>query len=147
MNLITPLQKTYYQAAIDDLHDTFARNVVFWKDPDRILVAEEANFNYFYRGDNQPSVQETVTPVSGVFPVRIRWGNPNTFDAPAESLPIKAEVDNTLCRLKMKPDAFAFINGYQRIDVDGRACDLQGFSQPHGLIDVQYITVFVKERQ
>jgi hypothetical protein len=59
---------------------------------------------------------------------------------------IRPDLHENFCRLKMKIDALDFIKGYEKIVVDGRVCETVGFSKPHGIVGIDFYTLYVKER-
>jgi hypothetical protein len=142
-DLLTAEEKAEYSLAIQDIHDTWKRPVLIWKNAEQTIIDSTENFNYFYRNSPQLNQPTTYEAVSGVFDMRIRWGDP-TKDNNLKDL--KPEVHGNLCRMKMEQDAFDFLsNDAKHIEIDGRKCVVEGFSRPHGLFDIQYYTVFVRE--
>jgi hypothetical protein len=146
MNLFSSGQLSSYKTAFENLHESFGRDVVVFKESERVTIEEvDDNFNYFYRKGRQNSVSETLQPVSGVFKMRIKWLDPNKVEDNQFISQIRPEVNANLCRLKMDEEAFNFISGAQVFMIDGRTCDLAGFSRPHGLVENQFFTIFAKE--
>lgn len=135
-----------YSKQFEVLHDTFARDVVIIKESKRILVREvDENYNYFYDKSDQRSLEQEAVPVSGVFKMRVQWMDPAREFFGGEASEVRPKIHDNLCRLKMKRDAFDFIDGYKKIIIDGKNCEWVGSSRPHGLVDIQFYTVFVKE--
>lgn len=145
-NLLNNFQKADYQSAFDDIHDTFSRLVKIWKESERAVIVEvDDNFNPFYRSNRQPSVQSTYEEVVQEFPMRIMWMDPKKEVILPGGYQIRESINDNICRLKMREDAFEFLEGCKKIEVDGRACERVGFSRPHGIIDNQFYTIFVRE--
>jgi hypothetical protein len=117
------------------------------KEPERVVVEElNEDFNYFYRGSKQKnSVSEEFIPVSGVFKMRIKWLDPTKEEGSNFVSEIRGSINDNLCRLKMEFDAYDFVSGTQTFVVDGKTCDLVGTLRPHGIINNQFYTCFVKE--
>jgi hypothetical protein len=146
MNLVDNISKDFYQAAIDDIHDTFAREVFVWKEPKRtVVISNQDDFNYFYRNESQRAAEESFVQVTGAFPIRIAWIDPEKIISFRENEDIRPDIKGNMCRLKMKPDAYEFLKDSVKINVDSRDCEIVGFSKPHGLIDVKYVTMYLKE--
>lgn len=146
INLISSGDKAAFSSAFEDLHATFARPVLIWRNSERVLIEEvDENFNSFYRSNMQPSVSESHEEVSGAFSVRINWLDPKKEVNLPNGYEIRDDLKSNICRLKMKKDAFDFIHDCQKIEVDGRICETIGVSRPHGLIDTQFFTVFARE--
>jgi hypothetical protein len=147
-NFFTEGQKLIYQDAFESLHESFGRDVVIVKDSIRVAVNEvDSNYNYFYSDSSQSSIQETLTPVSGVFKMRIMWQDPSKEFSSSENGVdiIRPKIHQNLCRLKMRRDAYDFIAGYKQFIVDERNCEWVGFSKPHGIISPNFYTIILKE--
>lgn len=146
MNLFSDEQKLSYSAAFNDIHDSFGRNVVVVKEPKKVIIqVQDQSHNYFYDRSSQTSTEEQLIPVSGVFKMRIMWQDPSKelFGGPTNE--VRPKIHDNTCRLKMKKDAFDFIDGYKEFLIDGRNCEWVGFSKPHGIISIDFYTILVKE--
>jgi len=146
MNLFSDLQKASYSSAFNDIHDSFGRDVVVIKEPKKVIVqTQDQSHNYFYDRSSQTSTVEQLIPVSGVFKMRIMWQDPSKelFGGPTNE--VRPKIHDNTCRLKMKKDAFDFIEGYKEFLVDGRSCEWVGFSKPHGIISIDFYTILIKE--
>ena len=147
-NYFTSDQKAQYEDAFESLHESFGRDVVIIKSPQRVVVQEVgSNFNYFYSDSNQSSVQEVLIPVSGIFKMRIMWQDPSKEFSSSENGmdAVRPKIHNNLCRLKMRRDAYDFIAGYKQFIVDEKNCEWVGFSKPHGIISPNFYTIILKE--
>jgi hypothetical protein len=145
-NLLSNSQIASYVDAFNSIHDTFGRNIIIIKESKRVLVQEiDSNYNYFYGRAQQNSVKEEFIPVSGVFKMRIQWQDPTKELFGGETNEVRPKIHDNTCRLKMKKDAYDFINGYKSFVIDGRSCEWIGFSKPHGIVGVDFYTIFVKE--
>ncbi len=111
----------------------------------RVNIATTDEFQSIYRssvqGDNYTYESE---PVEGVFDMRVKWGDPSKEANWSEITP---KVAGNTCRLKMKADALEFLGDAQPVYVDGRACELIGVTKPHGLFNVDFYTVFLREKE
>lgn len=141
MNLISDQDKLLYSSAIDDLHNTFSRECVFYKTSERVIISSLEEFNFFYE-QNQPANSGQYFEVTGVFDVRIKWKDP----AEAEGFhDFPERIDQATCRLKITPEAFAFLSGVDHFIVDGHKCNMTSSKRPHGLFDIQYYTIYLTE--
>ena len=146
MNFFSDLQKSSYSSVFNDIHESFGRDVIVIKEPKKVIVqTQDQSHNYFYDRSSQASTVEQLIPVSGVFKMRIMWQDPSKelFGGPTNE--VRPKIHDNNCRLKMKKDAFDFIDGYKEFLIDGKSCEWIGFSKPHGLISIDFYTVFVKE--
>lgn len=142
-SFLSAAEKAEMSAQFDNLHDTFGRNVVIYKSPERVDIISNDDYISAYRSYRQgANLQYDTIPVSGAFLMRIQWLNPRK----EERLPIENPIPGQLCRLKMKKDAYDFFSGYQSFYVDGLPCETVGVPRFHGLFDVDFYTVYAKRR-
>jgi hypothetical protein len=147
-NFFTPEQKASYEDAFESLHESFGRDVTIIKESKRVIInTSDSEYNYFYSDDSQSSIEETFVPVSGVFKMRVMWQDPSKEVLSAENGmdAVRPKIHDNLCRLKMRKEAYDFINGYKQFVVDEKKCDWVGFSKPHGIISPQFYTIILKE--
>jgi hypothetical protein len=142
MNYFNPQQKIAYSKAFYDIHDTFSRDIVVFKHPNATLISSEPTFNFLYSQQTDDSVM--YTPVSGIFPARIKWEHAYKIN---DARDIRPTIFGNYCRLKVKADALAFISGSrgQRIEVDGRTVNWIGSSEVHGLFNRDFYHIYLRE--
>jgi hypothetical protein len=139
-DLLTSSQKQEYSNVFNDIHDTFARPIKYWKTPRRIVISSSPNYNFIY--DDQDSIEYITVPDSGSFEGRILWGDPSkTMD----NANIKEEILGNTCRVKLKKEFVDIFEGAEQVEIDGRLVQKIGSSRPHGLFDVNFYTLFFKE--
>jgi hypothetical protein len=141
-SLVSNTEKNIYSKVFDDIHDTFARPVVVWKTPKRVVISSDLNYNFLY--NDQESIEVTYIPISGTFQCRIQWQDPSKTDGWSE---IREEVRGNTCRIKAKKDFVDFISDAERIEIDGRTVQTLGTSRPHGLFNIDFYTLFFKESE
>jgi hypothetical protein len=147
-NFFTAEQKASYEDAFESLHESFGRDVTIIKESKRVIInTSDSEYNYFYSDDSQSSIEEAFVPVSGVFKMRVMWQDPSKEVLSAENGmdTVRPKIHDNLCRLKMRKEAYDFINGYKQFVVDEKKCDWVGFSKPHGIISPQFYTIILKE--
>lgn len=131
-------------AQFDNLHDTFGRNVVIYRDPQRVDIITNDDYISAYRNYRQANNLEfNSIPVTGQFLMRIQWIDPRK----EERVPFEITVPGQVCRLKMKKDAYDFLNGCQSFYVDDIPCEMVGSAKPHGLFNVDFYTIYAKRRE
>lgn len=145
MSLVTDAEKAEWSAVFDDIHSTWGRDVYIFLEPQRVIITEDANYNYGY-GDSQPAINVTYTPVSGVFKGRIKWMDIDTKYIVDYFDELKPNTLNNFARIKLDPSGYHFLGtGQREIWVDDKKCDWNGTAQPHGLFGVQYYDIYVRE--
>jgi hypothetical protein len=142
-SLVTDNQKILYSDVFNDIHDTFARKIIIFKTPIRTVISTDPNYNFLY-GNNQDGFDVSYTPVSGIFDARIKWLDPQALQGYKE---IKEEIHGNVCRLKVKKDARDFLDGSERIEIDGKYVQFFGSTQPQGLFNIDFYTMYFEESE
>jgi hypothetical protein len=143
-SFLSAAEKAEMSSQFNNLHETFGRNVVIYRDPERVDVVTNDDYISSYRNYRQAdNFNFDTVPVTGQFLMRIKWLNGQEEELiPGIENPLPGQV----CRLKMKQDAYEFLNGSQSFYVDNIACEIVGVPRLHGLFDVQYYTIYAKRR-
>jgi hypothetical protein len=141
-SLVSNEEKLAWASEFNDLHDTFARPVIAWKTPERVVVSSDSNYNFLY--NEQESIEVTYIPVSGKFDCRIQWQDPSKMMGWGD---IREEIRGNLCRIKAKKDFVDFISNAEKIEIDGRPVQSMGTNRPHGLFNIDFYTMFFKESE
>lgn len=142
-SFLSAAEKAEISQQFNNLHDTFSRNVIIYKESKKINIFTNEDYISVYResrqGENFTFSYETV---SGSFPMRIKWLEPNE----EKNIPVEIDMPNQICRLKMKKDAFSFLSGQQSLFIDGISCEMIAGYKPHGMFDIDFYTIFAKRR-
>lgn len=142
-SFLSAAEKAEMSQQFNNLHDTFGRSVVIYRDPERTDIVSTDDYISAYRNYRQAdNLQFNLTPVTGQFLMRIQWLDPRK----EERIPLESPLPGQVCRLKMKQDAFDFLNGCQSFYVDNIPCEKIGFDKPHGLFNVDFYTIYAKRR-
>ena len=143
MDLLTQEEKNAYSQVFINIHDTFSRPMIVWKLPDRTIISTTQDYNFLYL--EQPDIEQSFTPISGIFNARIRWNDPTITH---DQKDIRETIRGNTCRIKVQADAVAYISGAERIEIDGRPCNLisaSKASQLHGLFTGDFYTLYLEE--
>jgi len=141
-SLVSNTEKLAWANEFNNIHDTFARQVVAWKTPERVVISSDSNYNFLY--NDQESIEVAYIPVSGSFNCRIEWQDPSKVMAWPE---IREEIRGNICRIKAKKDFVDFISNAEKIEIDGRPVQSMGTNRPHGLFNIDFYTLFFKESE
>lgn len=141
-SLVSEINKLAYANEFNNIHDTFARPVTVWRTPERVVISSNPSYNFLY--NDQESIEVTYVPISGVFNCRIQWQDPSKTMGWPE---IREEVRGNICRIKAKKDFVDFIDGAEKIEIDGRPVNAMGTNRPHGLFNIDFYTLFFKETE
>jgi hypothetical protein len=141
-SLISDSDKLEYSSVFGDIHDTFSREVVVFKQDERVDIVTNDEFLAAYSFDDQSAVTYSSAPVSGIFKMRIKWLDAKDEDAKF----LDSDNPSSVVRLKMTREACHFIMPSQSIYVDGEDCEVIGSPKMHGLFAIDYYTVYAKKR-
>lgn len=145
-NLISASERTALNAVIDDVHETFAREITVFKEASQIVIITDPNFNPLYNTAGQ-TTSYVNTPVYKTFKARIYYNDDISKKYWSESglaSQIKLEVVVGSVRIKMRADDYDYIKDARRFDLDGKRFVLNSSFRPHGLFDNQYYTLYLK---
>lgn len=123
-NLLSPSEITSIRQAFNDIHQTFSRPLIVYKEPLKTLVAANpTNFVYGF-GETQGENQYTYTQVSGVYPCTVRYG-PQNLELNSE---ISSYVADGEVLVKVQEDCKNFIEvgKTEKLILDSRTFILKG---------------------
>jgi len=145
-SLISDSEKTALNAVIDDIHETFAREITVFKEASKVVIITDPNFNPLYNTAGQ-TTSYVNTPISRTFKARIKYEDDigkRYWSEGGLNSQIKLEVIVGSVRLKINADDYEFIKDARRFDVDGKRYVLNSTFRPHGLFDNKYYTLYLK---
>ena len=145
-SLISDSEKTALNAVIDDIHETFAREITVFKEASKVVIITDPNFNPLYNTAGQ-TTSYVNTPISRTFKARIKYEddiNRRYWSEAGLNSQIKLEAIVGSVRLKINADDYEFIKDARRFDVDGKRYVLNSTFRPHGLFDNKYYTLYLK---
>jgi hypothetical protein len=73
-NLISASQRVALNATMEDIHETFAREITVFKEASQIVIITDPNFNPLYNTAGQ-TTSYVNTPVYKTFKVRIQYND------------------------------------------------------------------------
>ena len=146
MSLIDDANKSDMENVMKSIHDTFAREIKFIKDAQRIILSTDPNYNYLYK-----SVRGSVSTIKReitekVFKARILYvgrQEEGLFDSEANAQ-IKVEKNVGEVRIKVDAEAYEYLKDTKRLELDGRLFTVSSDERPHGLFTPQFFTFYLK---
>jgi hypothetical protein len=135
-SLITDADKKYFVAAIDDLFETFKREILIHKEPQKIVKQVNADLYAGYGDTSNPANVEYV-PISKSFYAMIAYQDKQKSDTDAD---VGFQYSKGIVRIRVKEDARNYIlNGKTlKIDIDGKAFNLITDDSVKNYFDTQY---------
>jgi|TARA_R110000824_G_scaffold107299_4_gene253502 hypothetical protein len=144
-SLLTNAEKTTMNEAMDDLHDTFARDVQIIKEAKKTVTSPNSQFNSVYgtAGSSTSLVYETQ---SGTYKARVQYlrQDEEYFSDSQLDSQLKIKIPAGSVRLKVSGDAHDYLKDAKRIQLDDRRFTIFSDYTPHGLFDSRYYTYYLK---
>ena len=139
-SLISDSQKNTIKAIIDDIHETFARNITVYEEGEKVLIAASSQFNGIYgkTSSGSKSVQKTV--VSHTIKARIKYINAreqNLSGGEIESQ-LGIELVDGSVRIAVDADGFEILKEAKRCEFEGRKYTIDSKGNPTGIFGPQY---------
>ena len=130
MKYFTDTEKADFGTVLDDLHETFAQNVVFYRERNILTISSDTNFNYVYQ-DSQAGVTSTTQVHSGLLDARISYLSPGKQDFPLPDF----NIDNskTYVRIRTKLSNLSVLDEIKELHLDGLKYEVASAPKPHSL--------------
>lgn len=146
-SLISASEKTALEAVMDDVHETFAREITAYKDASQVVIITNPDFNPLY--DTGGGTTESIinTPVSRTFKVRIQYQDDikkQYWDESNIQAQFKIEEVKGSVRIKLYAEDYEWLKDAKRFDIDGNRFVLYSSFKPHGLFNNKFYTLFLK---
>ena len=144
-SLLTASEKETLNQAIDDLHETFARDIQIIKEAVKTVTTSNLQFNSVY-GTAGSSQSINYTPQSGTYKARVQYlRQPEDYLTDSElDSQLKIKMPAGSVRIKVSGDAHLYLKDAKRVQFDDRRFTIHSDYRPHGLFDSRYYTYYLK---
>ncbi len=143
--LISDSQKTKIKGIIDDIHETFARNITVYEEGEKVLISASSEFNGIYGKTSTGSSSTRKVVVSHTVNARIKYINAreqNFADGNVSSQPDIDLVDGSV-RITVNADGFDILKEAKRCEFEGRKYTIDSKGNPTGIFGPQYYHFFL----
>ena len=145
-SLINDAHKAFLESAMDEIHETFARDLICIKEANKVIMSTDPNYNFLYK-----NVRGSVSSVKNVInqktiKARILYvgrQQEDLFDAQT-SAQLKVEKVAGEVRIKVGKADYEYLKGTKRAEFDGRVFTMTSDERPHGLFTPQYYTFYLQ---
>jgi hypothetical protein len=150
MNLISDSERAIYEAAINDVHDTFSREITVLKDiktPVSSLSDSSDDFD-FINNSNTGTEEFTYSYSESTVTARIKYIDKQDKEFAlittlgGEQLNLVQEFG--IIRIKVPVADCSTVDESSRLVIDSNHCKILFRDKPHGLFDAQYCTFYVQ---
>lgn len=145
-SLISSSQKNTISAIIDDIHETFARNITVYEEGKKILIAASSEYNGIYGRTGGGATSTSTTSVSHTIKARIKY-----IDAREANLAdggINSQLDIELVdgsvRITVDAAGFNILKEAKRCEFEGGKYEIVSKGNPTGIFGPQYYHFYLK---
>lgn len=151
-SLLSEAEKAALESEIVKVAETFERDILVFKEPTKIVISTNLNYNRF-DANNQNIIDQNPqnSTQSTVIKARILYNKeqPYPFMNPYvggsnDEAQLKLNESLGKVRIKVGPSGYAVLQEAKKIEFDGLAFDVDSIVRPHGLFNNQYYTYNLK---
>ena len=146
-DLFTSSEKSDLESIFDDLHDTFGRNVIAYKEATKTIISTNTDFNYLYK-NVQGDATRTIRKVAQYKTIKARIlyedkQRETLYDAETSSqIKVDRPVGNV--RMKVNKEGYLYLKDSKRIELDGKNFVFDSEVRPFGLFSPNYYTFYLR---
>jgi hypothetical protein len=144
-SLISDSQKNTIKAIIDDIHETFARNITVYEEGEKILIAASPEFNGIYGRTSNGQKTTSKVIVSHTLNVRIKYINAKeqgVSDSEIKSQ-LGVELIDGSVRITVDLAGFEIMKKTKRCEFEGRKYTINSKGNPTGMFGPQYYQFYL----
>ena len=136
---ISAAQKDYLNGIFDNVHETFAREITVYMNPEKTIMVASPTFNALYDADLSSAVnQPEYTPVSYKFKARIHYMSQDQSIFPGAEGQQRIVYPVGTIKIKVPADAFGYLKEARRIEFEGRRYSIVSDYKPFGIFGPKY---------
>jgi hypothetical protein len=146
-SFLSDTAKSIIAEQFNNLHDTFSRDIIVYKEAQKVVISTDPNYNYIYNQTSESVPSVTNVPQKQVFKARIRYDdNRDTeyFGEFGTSTKISRVDSSSRVRIKLKKADYDYIKDAKRVEFDGRMFLVDSDLRPHGLFGIDFYTLYLK---
>lgn len=145
-SLISENQKTSIKAIIDDIHETFARNIKVYEDGRRVLISASTEYNGIYGRTGGGTSSTSTTVVEHTIKARIKYidaREQNLADGGIDSQ-MGIELMDGEVRITVDIAGYNILKDAKRCEFEGRRYLINSRGNPTGIFGPQYYHFYLK---
>lgn len=145
-SLISDSQKNTIKAIIDDIHETFAREITVYEEGKKILIAASSEYNGIYGKTSTGSTSTSTTAVSHTIKARIKYIDANELNLADGSINSQLDVELVDGSVRITVDAAGFniLKEAKRCEFEGGKYQIVTKGNPTGIFGPQYYHFYLK---
>lgn len=143
-SLISDAQKSTYKSIIDNIHDTFKRLLMVYKEGTKIVISSDPNYSHIYE---QPSDNVQIQTSSRQISARIYYfprylKKEEITPTGGDTLALRQNAEQV--RLRMSKDDFDFVKDAERFVFDDHTYTKSSTEVPTGLFADSFYTLYLR---
>lgn len=143
-SLIPDSEKQNIANVFDDMHDTFARDIVVYQRDNEIFVATSSTYNALYsRVKNAPTSRTKVTETTVKARILYRKEQ-KEMDLPGTKSQINVQMDEGTVRVKIDEAGYKLFTQAAKIEIDGEVFRIVSDPAKVGPFVVKFYTLFLR---
>ena len=143
-SLIPDSDKNAIGNVFDDIHDTFARDIIVFQRQNEIFVATNGTYNALYsRIKNEQSTRTKVT--RSVIKARILYQQEQKeMDLPGTKSQVNVQMGEGSVRVKIDEAGYALFTKASKIEIDGEVFRIVSDPSKVGPFKVKFYTLYLR---
>lgn len=145
-SLLSEVEKNNLTPLLEDLFDTFARDIIVHKEPKKVILNQSTNSLIGYEDDsNQDNF--TYIPEQQTFKAKIKYENAQDIEAARTLEGFPNLLTQGIVKIKVRKDAKDYISDgkVERIEIDGKSFNLITDAAVKKFFNVTFYVYFLKE--
>tara|TARA_B110000483_G_scaffold195833_1_gene233787 strand:+ start:1557 stop:2033 length:477 start_codon:yes stop_codon:yes gene_type:complete len=145
-SLISSSQKNTISAIIDDIHETFARNITVYEEGKKILIAASSEYNGIYGRTNDGTTSTSTTSVSHTIKARIKYIDAREANLAGGGIGSQLDIELVDGSVRITVDAAGFnlLKEAKRCEFEGGKYEIVSKGNPTGIFGPQYYHFYLK---
>lgn len=144
-SILTESEKNSLSNQFFDLHDTFSKPIVAFKNAEELVMSTNIENNMFFPNAGTSDIAQNII-VSGIFNARVKYISKEDlrfFNGGADQNTLK--IEEGMVRIKVDETGSNFIKDSTRIKFDGTLFESVTSPRPHGLFGPsKFYTYYLK---
>jgi len=139
-SLISDSQKNTIKEIIDDIHETFARNITVYEEGEKVLISASSEYNGIYGKTSTGSRSTRKVVVSHTLKARIKYINAREQKLADGNINSQLDIDmiDGSVRITVDENGFEILKEAKRCEFEGRKYTIDSKGDPTGIFGPQY---------
>ena len=137
-------QKDYINGIFDNVHETFARQITIYMDPQVTIMTASPTFNALYDADvPNATYSPEYTTKSYQFKARIHYMSQEQSIFPGAEAQQRIVYPVGTIKIKVPEAAFSYLKEAKRVEFEGRRYSIVSDYKPFGMFGPKYYSVIL----